>query len=91
MRESTYVSQREGTSIHSEKTPMNRTWEKSTPEALRRELSDLEIRLGELRSELLSLPKHDRHRRAVIRAERQFVNQRIEQLRSRIQADPIII
>ncbi|UUZ92095.1 cytochrome P450 [Paenibacillus sp. P25] len=70
---------------------MNRTWEKSTPEALRRELSDLEIRLGELRSELLSLPKHDRHRRAVIRAERQFVNQRIEQLRSRIQADPIII
>ena len=78
-------------SIHSENTSTNRTGNKGAPEALRRELLDLEIRLSELRSELLSLPKHDRHRRAVIRAERQFVNQGMEQLRNRIQTDPIII
>ncbi|MCZ8515723.1 hypothetical protein O9H85_25590 [Paenibacillus filicis] len=49
-------------------------------EAVSRELMDLETRLNELKSEVRGLLRHDRHRRAVIRAEKQFVEQRIRLL-----------
>jgi hypothetical protein len=51
---------------------------KMTDESVARELRDLQTRLNELRSETLQLSKHDQHRRALIRAEKQYISNRIQ-------------
>lgn len=53
--------------------------ERMTEEVIQRELADLQLRLNELKNETLQLRKHEQQKRAIIRAEKQYITNRIQQ------------
>jgi hypothetical protein len=52
--------------------------ENMTEEVIQRELADLQLRLNELKNESLQLRKNEQQKRAIIRAEKQYITNRIQ-------------